>query len=51
MPVRFDVRAASLFAGAIALLVAVAGPASAETDYPSRPIKLVVPFPAAAESM
>src|SRR6516225_5432746 len=44
MPVRFNLRTVGLLACAIVLLVAFA--ASAETDYPSRPIKLVVPFPA-----
>ena len=44
MPVRFNARTVGLLACAIVLLVAFA--ASAETDYPSRPIKLVVPFPA-----
>ena len=46
MPIRLNARAAGLLAGAIVLFVASAGPASAEADYPSRPIKLVVPFPA-----
>jgi tripartite-type tricarboxylate transporter receptor subunit TctC len=46
MAVRFKARAISLLAGAVVLFVASAGPANAEADYPSRPIKLVVPFPA-----
>ncbi|MBV8746879.1 MAG: tripartite tricarboxylate transporter substrate binding protein [Xanthobacteraceae bacterium] len=45
MPVRFNARTVGLIACAIVLLVAFAASA-AETDYPSRPIKLVVPFPA-----
>jgi tripartite-type tricarboxylate transporter receptor subunit TctC len=44
MPVRLNAHTVGLLACAIILLVAFA--ASAETDYPSRPIKLVVPFPA-----
>src|ERR1700742_2086122 len=46
MPVRFNARAVSVLAGAIFLLAALVNPTRAETDYPSRPIKLVVPFPA-----
>jgi tripartite-type tricarboxylate transporter receptor subunit TctC len=46
MPIRLNARTVRLLAGAIVLFVASAGPASAEADYPSRPIKLVVPFPA-----
>src|ERR1700760_2753294 len=46
MPIRRKARAVSLLAGVIVLFAASAGPVSAEADYPSRPIKLVVPFPA-----
>ena len=46
MPVRFGACAVNLLSGATFLFVAFATPAFAETDYPSRPIKLVVPFPA-----
>jgi tripartite-type tricarboxylate transporter receptor subunit TctC len=45
MPVRFKARAVSLLARAALLVVAFVSPASAQTDYPTRPIKLVVPFP------
>ena len=44
MSVRLNAHTVGFLACAIVLLVAFA--ASAETDYPSRPIKLVVPFPA-----
>jgi tripartite-type tricarboxylate transporter receptor subunit TctC len=46
MPVRFGACAVKLLSGATFLFAAFATPAFAETDYPSRPIKLVVPFPA-----
>jgi tripartite-type tricarboxylate transporter receptor subunit TctC len=39
-------RRGALAAGAVAALEAFAGPASAEPGYPTRPISVIVPFPA-----
>src|SRR5262249_37380621 len=40
-----NTRVNALLACGALLMVAFAGEATAQTDYPSRPIKLVVPFP------
>lgn len=39
-------RTLTRWAGVLALAVAAAAPAAAQSNYPSQPIKLVVPFPA-----
>ena len=35
----------SKLAGALGLLLALAGPAAAQSDYPNRPVRLIIPFP------
>ena len=55
MPVKFAVKkqphrarrqALGLIAAAVASVTCFAAPAMASSDYPSRPIKMVIPFPA-----
>jgi tripartite-type tricarboxylate transporter receptor subunit TctC len=41
-----DTRVKTLLSCGVLLIAALAGGAKAQSDYPSRPIKLVVPFPA-----
>ena len=45
------VMAASLFAGALFFLMALAAPVQAQQAWPSRPVRIIVPFPGGGSTM